>query len=341
MQISAAGKEWGSVVKLGQQLEAQFPFNVRVVDQVAAARAQSGDNAGAVAEFRPLIEHYPNSVPLYERYAGYQLAAGDKAGARGSLEKAVALAPGDQRYQGNLVRFDLDQKGVDAALATAKSFAAASPSGAALLQSEVLARAKRLPEAIDILSRASAETPGSSITVELAAMTWASGRHDDGRAILQAWLKAHGDDGAARIKLGDFLMAEHDYDAAQADYEQSRAQGQRDPVLLNNLAWLYARKHDPRAAALARQAFRLAPSPQTADTLGWSLYVGGDAKTALRFLKDASTAQPKDVTIQYHLAAAMSATGDKVGARSLLQSALAGDAPFDDRDDAKALLDRL
>ena len=341
LQIYATRKDWSSALKIGQQLELRFPYDSRVINEVAALRAQSGDKAGAVEDFRALVEHYPDGAPLYERYASYQRAAGDKAGARASLAKAHELAPAEGRYMGDLVRFDEDDKGFDAALLTAKSFAPSAPIDSDLLQAQELQRAKRVPDAIALLAAENTRTPNSALTVALAALTYSGGRHDDAKKMLETWLGGHADDVAAHVKLADFLMTERNYDGAAAQYETIHKLAPREVISLNNLAWIYAQRRDPRAPDLARQAYRLAPSPQTADTLGWTLVEGGDPAGGLQYLKDASAAQPNDAAIQYHLAAALDATGDKSEARTLLEHALASDAAFEGRDDAKALLDRL
>ncbi|HUK59662.1 MAG TPA: XrtA/PEP-CTERM system TPR-repeat protein PrsT, partial [Stellaceae bacterium] len=341
LQIYASRKDWNDALKLGRRLELQAPFDTRVVNAVAEVRVESGDKAGAVADFRALVEHYPDAAPLYERYADYELAAGDKAGARASLAKAHELVPADLRYMRDLVRFDADDKGIDAALATARSFAAAAPAEAAILEAEQLVRAKRIPEAITRLSTVNARTPNSVLTVELAALTFAAGKQDDAKAMLRTWLATHDDDVAAHGKLGDLLMLEHDYDGAAAQYEAVRKAAPDQIVALNNLAWIYGMRHDPRAPGLAQRAYRLAPSPQTEDTLGWALVESGNAAGGLPYLKDASSARPDDGAIQYHYAAALNATGDEAGARAVLERVLVGTAVFDGRDDAKALLDRL
>ena len=137
------------------------------------------------------------------------------------------------------------------------------------------------------------------------------------------------------------MMVDHDYDAAQAAYEVVR---QRDPgnvVALNNLAWIYARKHDPKAEDLARQAYRLAPSPQTSDTLGWALVSNGDAKSGLPYLQRAGAALPDDAVIEYHLAVALKDTGEQGQARELLEHVLKTKTTFDGKDDAQRLLDQL
>ena len=334
-------KDWDEALKAAQQLEVQFPFNPRVVDLAAGVRASSGDTAGAATEFSTLAAHYPDSAPVLQRYAVYQERAGDKEGARASLAKAVDIAPTDPRYMGDLVKLDYGDKGADAALDTARSFAAKAPETSNLLAAEVLVNAKRLPEAVATLQRARQEHPTSAITVQLANLTYASGKHDDATSMLQSWLQDHDGDVAARLALANQLLSERDNDKAQAAYERVHDLAPTNVIALNNLAWLYARKRDPRARDLARQAYRLAPSGQTADTLGWVLVTAGEAGTALPYLKDAGAALPNDATVQYHLAAALKATGDDAQARSVLEAVLKANTAFDDKDAAQRLLDEL
>ncbi|MEJ0072295.1 MAG: tetratricopeptide repeat protein [Pseudomonadota bacterium] len=46
---------------------------------------------------------------------------------------------------------------------------------------------------------------------------------------------------------------------ARAEFEKLTALAPNDAATLNNLAWIYQIDGDPRAAALAQQAFTLAP----------------------------------------------------------------------------------
>ncbi len=278
---------------------------------------------------------------MWWRYAGYQDRAGDREGARASLQRALQIAPTNATYLEDLVKLDYAVKGTDAAIATARSFATQQPAFSDVMVAQVLAYAKRLPEAIDVLTKAQAQHPATIIVVRLALLTYAAGKHDEARQMLESWVKDHDDDTAARIGLADLLMVDHDYDAAQATYEIVRQRAPDNVIALNNLAWLYSRKHDAKAQGLARQAYRIAPSPQTADTLGWALVSDGDAKTGLPYLQRAGTALPQDPAIQYHLAVALKATGENSQARDLLLQVLKANTAFDGKDDAERLLNEL
>jgi putative PEP-CTERM system TPR-repeat lipoprotein len=341
VRLYASDRDWDDALKAVQTLEATFPANPTVVDLAASLRAEMGDLAGAAAEFRALTQRLPNADSVWWRYAGYQDRAGDKEGARTSLQRALEIAPTNATYLEDLVKLDYTTKGTDAALATARSFASKQPAFSDVMVAQVLAYAKRLPEAIDVLTQAQKQHPATIITVRLALLTYAEGKHDEARQMLQSWVKDHDNDVAARVGLADLLMVDHNYDGAQTVYEAVRQRAPDNVVALNNLAWLYARKHDPKAPELARQAYRLAPSPQTSDTLGWALVSDGDAKTALPYLQRAGTALPKDAAIQYHLAVALKDTGENGQARELLQQVLKTNAMFEGKDDAQKLLEQL
>lgn len=341
VQFYGFQRNWDAALKLAQELEAQFPANPSVVDLAASVRAEMNDLAGAAAEFRSLTQKLPNSDTVWWRYAGYQDRAGDKDGARTSLQKALAIAPGNQTYLEDLVKLDFTTRGLDAAIATARSFAPQQPVFSDILVAQALGYSKRYADASDVLTKAQRLHPSSIAAVRLAMLTYASGKREAARRMLESWVKDHDGDIPARIGLADLLMVEHEYDAAQAIYEFVHERAPSNVIALNNLAWIYAKKRDGRAPEFARQAYRLAPSPQTADTLGWALMSDGDAKGALSYLKRAGAALPEDASIQYHLAVALKATGERDQARALLEQALKAPAPFDGKDDARRLLEEL
>ena len=155
-----------------RKLEASFATDPGVIELSAGLRADQGDAAGAVATYRPLVESFPKSAPVVARYALLQSIAGDQDGARASLAKAVSLAPHDTELMQRLVNFDLAKKGADAALATAKSFAADEPQMSQLLAADVLARSNRTDEAIAMLTTAQEQHPSSIGNARLAALLY-------------------------------------------------------------------------------------------------------------------------------------------------------------------------
>ena len=127
--------------------------------------------------------------------------------------------------------------------------------------------------------------------------------------------------------LADGLMRQPDKSDAIRTYERLAASD--NPVVLNNLAWLYMERSDDRALAMARRAAELAPaSPDIADTLGWILLQQGEAAEALVHLKQSVQLKPSNASVQYHLGVAYQNTGDLDAAHRTLTHAVAmGDFP--------------
>jgi Flp pilus assembly protein TadD len=113
-------------------------------------------------------------------------------------------------------------------------------------------------------------------------------------------------------------------------------------VALNNLAWVYQQQgKDAPAQTLARQAYVLAPGPQTADTLGWILTTSGDPQNGATLLRQATGGAGGDPRILYHFAVALNDTGDRDAAKKALETVVANQQQFKEKELAQKLLDHL
>ncbi len=172
-----------------------------------------------------------------------------------------------------------------------------------------------------------------------------AGKTSDAATLLQNWLAKNPNDMVATEQLGEINIATSSWDDAAKNLELLLKQKPHDPVALNNLAWVYQQQgKDQDAQALARQAYVLSPSPQTADTLGWILTTSGDAKNGATLLRQASgdgVNTGSDPRILYHFAVALNDTGDKDGAKKALQTVVANQAQFKEKDLAQKLLNDL
>ena len=141
-----------------------------------------------------------------------------------------------------------------------------------------------------------------------------------------------------RRVYGQFLEAKGDQSAAVAEYEKLVAANQADPVALNNLAWQYAIAGNSEAVALAKKAHELAPeSGSITDTYGWILYLQGEFDTALPLIEEASKQSPRNLEVQYHLAAVHSKVGNVAEANAIITSLLETDRSFPSRGKAEQL----
>jgi Flp pilus assembly protein TadD len=159
--------------------------------------------------------------------------------------------------------------------------------------------------------------------------------------VLKDWLAKHPDELQVASVLSGMDIARKNYAEARVYLKQVLAKAPHDPASLNNLAWIDQKlgKLD-EARTLAGQAYLLAPSPQTADTLGWILVAAKEPAQAVVLLRQAH-AGSTDPRIAYHYAVALNATGDKAQAVKLLHVAVASKVKYSEKPDAATLLDKL
>ena len=133
-----------------------------------------------------------------------------------------------------------------------------------------------------------------------------------------AWLRAITADGLMRREDKGEAISQYE-DLVDAD----------NPVVLNNLAWLYMERGDKRALDTARKAYELAPNnSDIADTLGWILIQEGMPGEALEFIRRSVQINPGNATVQYHLGIAYKETGDSRAAMAAFEDAIElGDFP--------------
>jgi uncharacterized protein (TIGR03790 family) len=149
---------------------------------------------------------------------------------------------------------------------------------------------------------------------------------------------------AAHMQLATGAEARNDWDEALKRYRAVLAADASNVIALNNLAYLLAdkRKELGEALPLAEKAYRLGSQlPFVADTLGWIYYLRGDYAAARPILERAATAEPPNTDVLVHAAAVSVALKDNVKAAAYLDKALKADPKAGDRDDVKALREKI
>jgi uncharacterized protein (TIGR03790 family) len=147
----------------------------------------------------------------------------------------------------------------------------------------------------------------------------------------------------ANTHLAAIYEARSEFDKAIEQYRAAIAVDPENAIALNNLAYALAeRKHQPREALPhAEKAYRLAPLPGIADTLGWIHHLLGDEATAARWLEKAVADAPNSVDILVHAAIVHAALNDLAKARLELQQAAKLDPRINERPDVQVLRARL
>jgi cellulose synthase operon protein C len=191
-------------------------------------------------------------------------------------------------------------------------------------------------------TEANTAAPSSLLTTRLAGALLRSGRADDANALLLNWLGKHADDTVATEQVAEINISTGNWDAAAKYLQMLLKQKPHNAVALNNLAWVFQQQgNEASAQSLARQAYVLAPSAQTADTLGWILTTGGDSANGAALLRQAAGDGTGDPRILYHYAVALNGSGDKEGARKALKTVVANQASFKEKELAQKLLEDL
>jgi predicted Zn-dependent protease len=191
--------------------------------------------------------------------------------------------------------------------------------------------------------RAMQAHPSLTLAERIAAAEVRDGKQPAAAKTLADWAAAHPTDVASKFAVANFALTQKDWAAAKDDYEALAKEQPDNPLILNNLAVIYQRQNDmAKAAEYAQKAHDALPlNASITDTLGWVLFNKDKSPAALKYLQEAHMASPNDLDIQYHLAYALDATGDKAGATDLLKKAVAAGRDFDNKKDAQALLDKI
>ena len=201
--------------------------------------------------------------------------------------------------------------------------------------------ARQFDAAAHAYAAALQEAPSSRLAIRLAMARNAAGRPVQAEAGVRDWLTQHPDDLDA-----ERLLSELDIDAgrlasAKALLADLLAGRPDDPVLLNNLAWVDQQTQDPQAVILARRAYRLAPSAQTADTLGSIMTARREGDAGVGLLQLATLQAPDQPGMRYHLALAYQTTGQPAQAIKLLTPLVADPVDFAEKPKAVQLLRAL
>ena len=148
---------------------------------------------------------------------------------------------------------------------------------------------------------------------------------------------------AANLSLAGMAEERGDYGKAIERYRAILAVDPQNTVALNNLAYgLAERQHAPKEALpFAEKAYRLAPGPAVADTLGWIHHLLGDDQSAAPLVERAVAGGSTDPDVLIHAAVIHVALGNRVKAKAELDAAEKLDPRVGERADVKALKEKL
>jgi tetratricopeptide (TPR) repeat protein len=309
------------------------------------ALLRSKDSAGALSAARIAAQVMPDNPAVLSLLAKVEAMTVSRAAAVVTLRRAAAL-PGGTPALADLTQLYLRANHIDEALASAQAYAQAVPDSAAgpMLIGDVLTAAGRDGAAAGAYGRARAISFDAAVAGRLVGAQRRAGQLDEALSTARAFATANPNNVSGKLLVADVLMQAEKWDRAIDSYEAiRRQQGDKDAVMLNNLAWARYRNGDTaEAVTLAARARAMLPgSGATADTYGWILFdTGRDRNQGLALLRQAVAASPDNPVARWHLGQALAAKGQKAAAVGEIRAALALPR-FTEAGSARALLAKL
>lgn len=320
------------------------PNSAPSINSLGVALLESGNAAEALPLFGRAHEINPLEVSYLVNTARAQLALGEAEPAREALVNGLALQPDNLTMLALLADMERRTGRLEAAaqaLARLERAAPADDARVALLRAELLLTRQQFAEAERTFAEAGRLGAGRRTAVGVFEARRRGGLPNPAEPLL-AWLEANPRDLVVRSLLADHYLAADDRPAATREYETLVELVPDNPVMLNNLAWLYGEAGDERAVALARRAHERAPdNPNIADTYGWILHRNGDNAGAVKLLAKAVAAAPQAGDMRYRYAVVLAESGDEAGAIREAQAVLADTGAANYHEAAQKLLNRL
>ena len=312
---------------------------------MARARAQValGMLREAQEGFRLMLAQNPADAGARRALVEVMLRDNSPEAARALLRDGLKATPGHPALVQTLVAIDLKEGGPDKALETLAELQQDPKNAAALrgVKGDIYMAANRYREAAQAYVEDLRQASSTELVARAVAALTAGGQAPAASKLLRDWLEKHPEDQTARMMLISHELKEKRFAEAEELLTAVLEKQPSNVVALNNLAWIYHQKNDPRARAVAQKAYLLGPSPQVSDTFGWILTSQGDAVLALPLLRQASQELPNEPSVQYHYAVALSEAGKRDEAVTILRPLVAGKVAFDEKENASTLLERL
>lgn len=326
------------------ELEQLAPRSPEALDALGRARMANGEPDQAVRTYLRLVDVAPSSTQARLRLAQAQAAANDADGARASLRKAIEIDPESVPAISALTEVEARSGRSEEALRVADGLRRKRPDSPVghMLVGDVMMAEKKFAEAAASYETAFSKQQNGALALRLYRARWSA--DDRTRALddLAAWVEGNADDRAARLVLAGGLLNTKRYDESMALYEALLDEVPDNAVILNNLAWLYQQKGDPRAVEMAERAHEVAPeSPRIMDTLGWILVQSDDAARGVGLLEQARDKLPLEPDVLYHYAVGLHRVGRSDEAAKYLRNLVNFYGDFASVDDARALLDEI
>jgi len=339
-----ADGEMEPALEVLSKLARRQPSSPQVLSQLGRLQLSIGQNEVAIETYQRLVAISDGSADAVVLLARAQASAGDAVSARQTLEMNLTKHANHIPTVEALFQLLPEQESPEDTLAYAQRLQRRYPNEAWPHQvlGDLNARFGHLDKAVAAYEQAWSRHRSAGVAIALSRVRLGQGEKQSALVPLREWLEENRSDDRVRLALAENLMAQGLLKEAQAEYELLKETQANNPVVWNNLAWLYQQSGDPRAVEYGERALQLAPvQPAVMDTLGWILLDSGEVSRATELLQQAHQTAPDNPEIAYHYAVALHRKGEDAAARHVLQGAVAGGKDFTAKAAATDLLRQL
>ncbi len=363
-----SGADEQAVIRLRPLVDMQ-PGNLKARRLLGSAMWRSGDHAGTVDILWPIvIRNDADSYSLFVIGRAFE-ALDNRVEAARFLDRAARSGRGEPTpfaVAGQLSELAANRSSQPDSATVAVPFlsglVSAGQSANALDEAVRLARMNPGAPAAQVVVGDIYAVMGRHRDAALAYQQAANLKFSENTALrlVRAWQKAGNPEAAFRalnlflgqnprsvpaaILAGNYFIQTRQWNRAIATLEGLRTRiGNRDALILNNLAWCYINTGKPTLARLyAREAYALTPTnPVVVNTYGWSLFKSGsEPATGIGLLEKSTAIAPQNPDFRFRLAQAYASSGRIAEAKRAIGLALSSPA-FRDRKTAIALLATL
>ena len=339
-----ANNEPRRVLNLLEPVRQSAAGDPEMLSLLARAQIAAGLQSQAITTLRELAARIPETADARQLTGQYFEQAGSTREARSQYLKALEIEPHHAGALASLAALDLREGRVDEALTFARRMQGVAETAATghALEGQVWTRRSQHEEASRAFGLAYESEPTANHVVMLARAIQRADRTQEAATVLTKHLSTRPDEQVVRLELAQTLTVLGQSADAIREYEDLLRTQPDNPILLNNLAYLYYGEQDPRALELAERAFALAPgNPAIAHTLGRVALDSGDSERGLTLLTQAHDALPELPEVRFSYAMALVANDRTTEAREELSALLEAYGEFPQRSDAERLLDTL
>ncbi|WP_431066738.1 tetratricopeptide repeat protein [Methylotuvimicrobium sp.] len=333
------------VLELMQGIVNRYPNEKSVLSMLARAQILNKDFESAAQTLKTIITQDQKDVFHRVLLARLLMARPDaSADVSRLVEEATAVSPDDQQVMTLKTVYLINEQKLDQAMEQAARIEKQYPESAVgfILKADIYLAQKQLDKALEYNRRAYEIRPNARLLNQIGGLLSAQGKIDEAIRVFNSEIDKNPKNLDAHLQIANLYLSQKNFGKAESYYRTILNEKPENVVILNNLAMIYYGQNNSKALELAEKAYRLSPDTAAiADTYGIVLLQNGQAKDALAKLQKAADLAPNSLDIQFHLANAQQANGNKQVAIEILQKIANAPAPFENKQAASDLLKAL